>query len=60
MYVAPKSVSGRVVYTLRLSSESTIENFTSAPVERPIQFRCISFTPSGQSTVSSPCNKRSA
>ena len=36
---APKSVSGRVVYTVRVSF-AVVSNLTSAPVDLPIQFFC--------------------
>ena len=39
MYVAPNSVSGRVVNTV-ISSPNVEPKRTSAPVERPIQLRC--------------------
>ena len=39
IYVAPKSVSGLVVYTVRVSPVVVVKS-TSAPVERPIQFFC--------------------
>ena len=35
-------------------------NFTNAPTDFPIQFRCASLIDSVQSIVSKPCNKRSA
>jgi len=65
MYVAPKSVSGRVVYTVSfvlvgLPSLSAIGNCTSPPVLRPIQFFCMSFTLSGQSSSSRSLKRRSA
>ena len=48
--MAPKPVSGRVVNTSMPRSErpSTTKR-RRAPSERPIQFRCIVFTRSGQS-----------
>ena len=51
--VQPKSVSGRVVNTVMVSSvgspaSSQSVNFTSAPSLRPIQFACICLTRSGQ------------
>ena len=46
--VAPYSVSGRVVNTVTGSSRPSTGNRISAPSERPIQFRCISSTRSGQ------------
>ncbi len=39
--VAPNSVSGRVVKTRTGSSRPTIRKSTEAPVERPIQLRCM-------------------
>ena len=39
MYVTPKIVSGRVVYTLRVFP-TPVEKSISAPVERPIQLIC--------------------
>ncbi len=50
--VAPKSVSGRVVKTGMSMSSSSIRKTTSAPSERPIQFRCIVRTRSGQDSSS--------
>ena len=50
IYVAPNSVSGRVVNTRRNDGVPSTLKSTSAPVDLPIQLRCISFTPSGQST----------
>ena len=46
--VAPNSVSGRVVNTVTGSSRPSIAKSTAAPVERPIQFRCMVSTRSGQ------------
>ena len=43
MYVAPKSVSQRVVNTLMMSPVVALKS-TSAPVERPIQLRCCILT----------------
>src|SRR5581483_1819191 len=57
MNVAPHSVSGRVVYTRR--SPTSVGKFTSAPMLRPIQLRCINLLCSGQSTVSKSAIKRS-
>ena len=51
--VTPHRVSGRVVKIVISSPVSSIVNVTSAPSERPIQFRCIVTTRSGQSTNSS-------
>ncbi len=62
MYVAPYSVSGRVVNT-RSSRPATgvaVVNVTSAPSLRPIQFRCIATVDAGQSTVSRSASNRSA
>ena len=56
-YVAPNSVSGRVVKTSM--SESPAENSTSAPTERPIQLRCMALTLSGQSSTSRSSSNRS-
>ncbi len=53
MYVAPNSVSGRVVYTRSLSPVDSVKS-TSAPSERPIQLRCCVLTRSMKSTCSSP------
>src|SRR5690606_21692411 len=51
MYVAPKSVSGRVVKTrMRSSGLPATAKSTSAPSDRPIQFRCISLVLSGHSS----------
>ena len=56
--VTPQSVSGRVVNTSTLSPVSAISNSTPAPSERPIQFRCMVMTRSGQSTNSSTSSRR--
>jgi hypothetical protein len=49
--VAPNRVSGRVVYTVtgrgRTPAEPLISKTTSAPLDRPIQFRCMVSTCSG-------------
>ncbi len=62
MNVAPCSVSGRVVYTVTGSSRPSMANSTSAPVERPIQLRCMLMTLEGQvpSRVSRSSSSRSA
>ena len=51
IYVAPKSVSGRVVKTVRSPNPSTA-NRTSAPSLRPIHAACIMRVDSGHSTKS--------
>ena len=51
--VTPHSVSGRVVKISTSSPVSSIVNVTVAPSERPIQFRCMVRTRSGQSVSSS-------
>ena len=58
MNVAPNSVSGRVVNTVELAR--VVANRTRAPVDRPIQLRCISLTGSGQSSPSRSSSSRSA
>ena len=58
MKVAPNSVSGRVVNTL--SGPASVAKCTVAPVERPIQLRCMVLTDSGQSTRSRSSSRRSA
>ena len=60
MYVAPKSVSGRVVNTVTTSSLPSSSKSTDAPVDRPIQFRCISLIDSLQSSRSRSASRRSA
>ncbi len=50
MYVAPNKVSGRVVNTS--ISPASVANCTAAPVDRPIQLRCMVLTLSGQSSTS--------
>ena len=60
MYVAPNSVSGRVVKTAISTSESSTRKSTSAPSERPIQLRCISLSESLQSMPSRSSSKRCA
>jgi hypothetical protein len=57
MYVAPKMVSGRVVNTR--SGPAPVGKSMCAPVERPIQLRCISLIDSGQSSVSRSASSRS-
>ena len=57
--LAPKSVSGRVVKTGTSSSSSSTLKVTSAPSERPIQFRCIVSTRSGQSSFAMSSSRRS-
>src|SRR5579863_9506219 len=52
--VAPKSVSGRVVYTVTsLRRQPSRSKRIVAPSLRPIQLRCIVFVDSDQSSVSS-------
>ena len=58
MKVTPKMVSARVVKMVNFKSESFTENCISVPSERPIQLRCVSFSESVQSIVSSPSSKR--
>ena len=48
-YVAPNSVSGRVVKTGMSRSSASTRKSTSAPSERPIQSLWIFFVRSGQS-----------
>ncbi len=60
MYVAPKSVSARVVYTSSWASIPSTLKETEAPSLRPIQLRCMSFTDSGQSTLSRSASSLSA
>ena len=57
MYVAPKTVSGRVVNT-RIGPASVGKSMC-APVDRPIQLRCMALTFSGQSSVSRSSSSRS-
>ena len=61
MYVAPKSVSGRVVNTVMTASSwpSTVKS-TSAPSLRPIQLRCMRLIESVQSSWSRSASSRSA
>ena len=54
MKLTPKMVSGRVVKISNFRSESFTSNLTSAPCERPIQLRWMSFKESDQSMLSSP------
>jgi hypothetical protein len=60
--VAPYSVSGRVVYTVTGSVLPSTANSTSAPVDRPIQCRCMVSTRSGQlpSSAAASASSRSA
>ena len=61
MYVAPNNVSGRVVNTsISTSSWLSTGNRTDAPVERPIQLRCINLIESVQSSASRSSSRRSA
>ena len=60
MYVAPNSVSGRVVKMRSLPFTPSSAKSTSAPIERPIQFFCISYVLAGHSTRSRSSSKRSA
>jgi hypothetical protein len=65
MKVAPNSVSGRVVNTSRSptpagAEERSTAKRTLAPVDRPIQLRCIVLTLSGQSILSRSSISRSA
>ena len=61
MYVAPNSVSGRVVNTsMSTPSCSSTGNATVAPTLRPIQLRCIVLIDSGQSSRSRSASRRSA
>lgn len=60
MKVAPNRVSGRVVNTSICASCPTTGKRTLAPVDRPIQFRCIALTLSGQSSRSRSASSRSA
>ncbi len=59
MYVAPNSVSGRVVNT-PIRGPGSVGNTIDAPVERPIQLRCISLMDSDQSSRSRSASSRSA
>jgi hypothetical protein len=56
--VAPWIVSGRVVNTVTGASRSSIGKSISAPLLRPIQFRCIAMTLAGQ--VPSSCLRSSS
>ena len=61
--MAPKSVSGRVVKTRMfalVASTVDVLKSTNAPSLRPIQFRCISLTGSGQSTPPRSSSRRCA
>ena len=57
MYVAPNKVSGRVVNTS--ISPASVANSTAAPVDRPIQLRCMVLTFSGQSSSPRSSSRRS-
>src|SRR6478736_3720670 len=57
MYVAPNNVSWRVVNTSM--SPASVWNSTDAPVDRPIQLRCMALTFSGQSSTSRSSSSRS-
>ena len=59
MNVAPNRVSGRVVKTLNGCSDS-VGKAMVAPIERPIQLRCMVLTDSGQSIRSRSSSRRSA
>jgi hypothetical protein len=63
MYVAPNSVSGRVVKTVIAPwpspPTSPTEKSTRAPSDRPIQLRCCSLIASGQSSRSRSASSRS-
>ena len=58
MNVAPNSVSGRVVNTV--IGPAGDAKSTLAPVERPIQLRCIVFSESVHSSTSRSSSSRSA
>src|SRR5450830_2123645 len=60
MYVAPNSVSGRVVKTVSASSRPCSPKSTSAPSLRPIQLVCMSLICSGQSIVPRSSSRRCA
>ena len=62
MYVAPNSVSGRVVKISMVFCEpstAVTRKCTRAPSERPIQLRCCSLIGSGQSSRSRSASSRS-
>mmetsp|Transcript_19940 Transcript_19940/g.61454 ORF Transcript_19940/g.61454 Transcript_19940/m.61454 type:complete len:200 (+) Transcript_19940:1429-2028(+) len=59
-YVAPISVSGRVVKTSILSDRPSTSKATVAPSDRPIHSRCDLRVPAGQSRPSSPARSLSA
>ena len=59
-YVPPNSVSGRVVNTEIASPVPTTVNVALAPIDLPIQSRCILSVPAGQSRPSSSSTSRSA
>ncbi len=48
MNVTPNSVSGRVVKTDTFCGCPSMTKSTSAPIDRPIQLRCIAMTLLGQ------------
>jgi hypothetical protein len=60
MYVAPKSVSGRVVKTRRLWSVPSIAKSISAPSLRPIHSRCMALVDAGHSSPSNWSSSLSA
>jgi len=62
MKVAPNKVSGRVVYIEIGSARPSISKVTFAPVDLPIQLRCINKTLSGHlpSSCCMSSSKRSA
>ena len=57
--VTPNIVSGRVVKQDISASDFSILNLISDPLERPIQFLCIAFTFSGNSTSSNESSNSS-
>mmetsp|Transcript_864 Transcript_864/g.2617 ORF Transcript_864/g.2617 Transcript_864/m.2617 type:complete len:211 (-) Transcript_864:471-1103(-) len=59
-YVAPISVSARVVKTRTSSPPPSVAKAISAPSDLPIHDRCIVIVPSGQSSPSSSAASRSA
>jgi hypothetical protein len=65
MYVAPNTVSGRVVNTsivtgAKVGVDVVTGNWMRAPCERPIQLRCMVLTDSGHSSRSRSSTSRSA
>ena len=60
MYVAPKSVSGRVVNTVSGSASPSTAKWISAPSLRPIHSVCMVRVESGQSTSARSASSRSA